>query len=365
MDIVFRVDSSSLIGSGHVVRCLTLAKVLRGHGAHCVFICRDHVGKVSDKIIASGFPVHLLPNNKCEPDLLEAISKCESWLGCSWQMDANQTNEILKAIHPDWLIVDHYSLDQEWEISLIDSYDRLMVIDDLADRKHTCDILLDQNLYSNLNIRYEDKINHDSRQLLGPKYALLQPEYEIARKNSLPRKGPIKELVIFFGGASDNNLTELTLLALKDFATTFATVNVVLAGNSPHFSRVQSLIEPMKNTNLYSDIPSLAKLMSKADLAIGAGGSATWERFCLGLPAIVVTLAENQRVLNRELNEAGLVKLLGDATTIGVEDIRGAISEVLLDVDYEAWSVRSMQVCSGEGAGLVANTILGVTNRIL
>ena len=122
MKAVFRVDSSNFIGFGHLIRCLTLAKVLRQRGVQCSFICRNHAQNIASKITDSGFRLFLLPRHDETATLAESNLKYDKWLGCSWQLDAHETDEILHSIQPDWLIVDHYSIDVKWENFLAKNY---------------------------------------------------------------------------------------------------------------------------------------------------------------------------------------------------------------------------------------------------
>jgi len=144
MRIAFRTDASSQIGTGHAMRCLTLADALREQDAECQFVCREHEGHLMGYIRSRGHDTHALPRTRpsssFESDLAHA-----SWLGVDWQTDAAQTRQALGNAALDWLIVDHYALDRPWESALRSSCKRIMVIDDLADRQHDCDLLLDQN----------------------------------------------------------------------------------------------------------------------------------------------------------------------------------------------------------------------------
>lgn len=358
MKAVFRVDSSNFIGFGHLIRCLTLANVLRQRGFECSFVCSDHNGNIASKVSDSGFKLFLLelPNASLESSRNDL--EYGSWLGCSWQIDADKTNEIIRDIQPDWLIVDHYSIDVKWEKALAKNYKNLMVIDDIADRDHCCDILLDQNLFLDMKFRYEKRVSSHCLKLLGPKYALLQTEYSQHREKAKIRNLSTKNLLIFFGGSDKKNLTELAFLAAHSFGSEFSSINVVMPSSSRFYNRVKKLIKPIKNANLHCDLPSLAPLMLEADIGIGAGGATNWERLCLGLPSLVITLAKNQKLVNNDLDKLRLIELIGDAETIKIEQVRSAISSVLDRKDLADWSKRCMQTCSGNGAIKVADAIL-------
>jgi UDP-2,4-diacetamido-2,4,6-trideoxy-beta-L-altropyranose hydrolase len=358
MKAVFRVDSSSFIGFGHLMRCLTLAKELRERGVECSFVCRDHPGNIAAKVIDSGFSVFLLERANELAALKGSELECDKWLGSSWKVDADETNEIIKAIQPEWLIVDHYSIDGKWEEALAKNYKNLMVIDDIANRDHSCDILLDQNLFINMKRRYERRVSSQCLQLLGPKYALLQTEYSQLREVAKSRNSSTKKnLLIFFGGSDQSNLTELAFLAAHSFGSEFSSINVVMPSASPFYNQMEKLIKPIKNSKLHCDLPSLAPLMLEANIGIGAGGATNWERFCLGLPSLVITLAKNQKLVNDDLSKLRLIELIGDAEVIKIEQVRTAIRSVLSRRDLADWSNRCMRECSGDGVILVADVI--------
>jgi UDP-2,4-diacetamido-2,4,6-trideoxy-beta-L-altropyranose hydrolase len=356
MRIVIRTDSSNKIGSGHVVRCLTLASELSNLGVIVEFITRIHPGNMVEHINNKGFKVYSLPN----PDIVKQIKnldRYEKWLSVKQLTDANETIQIITNIEVDWLIIDHYALDCKWEEKLRPHTKRIMVIDDLANRSHDCDILLDQNLFKDISTRYQNKVPRCCIQLLGPKYALLHTDYTELRKQVKLRKQPPSNILIFFGGVDQYNLTGLTLAALKLVDRSF-NIDVVALKQSPHYEKIKNQIDDMLNVKLYSDLPSLAGLMLKADLAIGAGGATTWERLCLGLPALVITLADNQRISNSYLYQLDLIDLIGDIDTVTKADIVTAVEKKISCKSANDYANRSMDICSCQGATLVANTLL-------
>jgi UDP-2,4-diacetamido-2,4,6-trideoxy-beta-L-altropyranose hydrolase len=356
MIIVIRVDASNQLGTGHVMRCIVLAEKLRKRKIECIFICRNYEGNLADKITSHQFRVHLLP-------VLNSGKEGAYDSGFDWKIDATQTELLLKEICPSWMIVDHYFIDHKWQKFLSDNYEYLMVIDDLANRKHNCDILLDQNLYKDLLARYEDKVPENCIKLLGPDYALLQDRYAEARLQAKSRSQPVNNLFIFFGGIDLFDLTELTLESLIELDIPFKRIDVVLSKKSPNYKKIEEKISNIPSAILHSDLPSLSSLIVKADIAIGAGGSTNWERFCLGLPSLVVTLADNQRELNRDLHDMGLIKLIADVSDIKVDQISIAIKHVLNTNDLESWSRHCMSICSGQGAGIVADEIQKISKE--
>ena len=260
------------------MRCLTLAVALRDSGVTIEFITRDHPGNLNEYIKGKGFKIHLLPNQEI-PESLHKLSGYEQWLGVTQEVDAAQTIEAVEGKDPDWIIIDHYALDHEWEARLRSYTGKVMVIGDLANRNHECDLLLDQNMFEDMSVRYQGRIPEKCVQLLGPKYALLQPDYAELRKQIAARKAPLKFLLIFFGGADRRNLTGLTLSALEQINIPFERVDVVISRKSPHYEQVKDQVMCSSTIRLHSDLPSLAPLIIIADLAISGGGTANWFDF--------------------------------------------------------------------------------------
>lgn len=316
--ILFRADASEGIGSGHVMRCLTLAEELRGSCNEIIFICRELPGNLIGHIETQGFRVFRVPS---EPETGAA--------------DAEQTQKILRnyGLQPDWLIVDHYGLGKQWESALRLLVKRIMVIDDLADREHDCDLLLDQNYYRNLEIRYRGLVPDHCRQLLGPKYALLRQEFKTARRSLRVRDGSVKGIFIFYGGSDPTNETTKALEAIKLLNRPDLTLAVVVGASNPRRESIKELCLGMANTKFYCQVNNMAELMARADLALGAGGTSNWERCYLGLPALITIVAENQRETVEALAEAGIVWNLGWHAKVGVVELVESLKALLNDPD--------------------------------
>ena len=368
--IIIRCDASNSIGSGHVIRCRTLARELERGGAVVTFICRRQAGDLI-KLLEQEFAVLALPEQTLAPcDGLEGRDLYGAWLGCNQEADASQCIEALAEAGittASWLVVDHYGLDDLWETQLLAglvdgvAHPKLLVIDDLADRKHRADLLLDQNFFAAATEqRYQELVPSQCRQLLGPHYALLGTEY--AQLHPLvPVRTELRRVLVFFGGVDPDNLTGRTLEVLLDPALAHLAVDVVLGRQSPHRHAVGDLVAQRPFTTLHGPLPSLAGLLARADLAIGAGGATTWERACLKLPSLVVAIAENQRPFTEALHQAGHLQLLGDAATVSAEQIRSALL---------AWVAEPRQqdagcdITDGWGASRLALAMLGPQTAI-
>jgi UDP-2,4-diacetamido-2,4,6-trideoxy-beta-L-altropyranose hydrolase len=314
MKVIFRVDASFRIGIGHVMRCLTLAESLRERGAELHFICREHPGNLIPLLRQKGILVTALPAS----DVNESTNNEDyaTWLGVTQAQDIKQTIETLSGVKPDWLVVDHYGLDIEWERGLRPHVSNLLVIDDLANRRHDCDVLLDQNYSTMGEQRYEDLVSNTSKLLIGPRYALLRPEYQTYRKTLSTRDGRVKRVLVFFGGTDPQNLTGLSLEALSHPELKHLEVDVVIGANNPHRKSIEQQVSSRAHTNQHELRPHLADLMMQADIALGAGGATTWERMCLGLPTVLAAIAENQVPIAEALAANQLIIYVGKVSSV-------------------------------------------------
>ncbi len=345
MHVAFRVDASLSIGSGHVMRCLTLAESLRTHGVSCLFICRDHPGNLAPLIRERGFLLRLLP---CESHTEVAFSDADysTWLGASIEADADQTILALEGRRVGWLVVDHYALDEQWESLLRPYCDRLLVIDDLQGRHHDCDLYLNQNLQpaTAKPIKVQRGFS-----LIGPRYALLQSEYRKLHRRTPYRSGRVRRVLVYFGGADSSNLTGKALSTLLELCPAEVMIDVVVNPYGTHYHSVLDLVSSAPNVVLHQSLPSLAYLMAEADLAIGASGATSWERCCLGLPSVVFTLADNQIPIASELSNQGYVYWVGPISSIDSEKFREILSELLYQPIPDSWSRRCSELVDGNG----------------
>lgn len=356
MQIAFRTDASLQIGSGHVMRCLTLADALRAHGAQCHFVSRKHPGHLLDQIRQRGHTVTALPAEKPtaaatsnDPAPQSAHS---AWLGCNWQTDVRQTQAILTDLQPDWLVVDHYALDKRWEEALASHYRRLLVIDDLADRPHHCHLLLDQNLGRQPQ-DYTDLVPTHCQVRTGPHYALLRPEFAALRPHSLQRRQTqpnLRNLLITMGGVDQPNATGQVLRALKTCALPpSCRITVVMGLTAPWLENVQELAAQMPcSTEVVVNVSDMARRMADSDLAIGAAGSTAWERCCLGLPTLTVVLAENQLPSAQALKAVHAARLIGSVDDI-LTQLPLAFAELIDSDSRSRMSLAASAVNDGQG----------------
>jgi UDP-2,4-diacetamido-2,4,6-trideoxy-beta-L-altropyranose hydrolase len=334
MKVVFRVDSSSVMGIGHLVRCLTLADELQRRNHEIIFICRELNGS-------------LIKSIKYEVLVLSGCDNLHlNWMRVTQEQDAKQTIEVIPE-KIDYLIVDSYGLDASWHQKLRPYTKKIMVIDDLADKKFDCDVLLNQNLGSQKE-SYENKVPRDCKLLLGCDYALLRPEFSDLREKSLEKRSAttmISNVLVSMGGSDNKNITYKVLQQLSDKYN----ITVVLGGSSPHVEMISCYAKD-KGIRVIVDSSNMSKLMFDADLAIGTGGSTSWERCCLGLPTLLYISADNQKKVARNLEKLKAIKI--------VKDLKQDLQKI--QNKFELWknmSEKSQNICNGLGVVKVRNSL--------
>lgn len=352
LKIAFRCDASVQIGSGHFMRCLTLAVALKKEGALTRFVSRDLPNHLCDMLVEKGIEFTALKNgpvDKSADDLAHS-----HWLRTSQMQDVHDTTDALADQQWAWLVVDHYALDIRWERAMRDKARHIMVIDDIADRRHDCEVLLDQNFYLDMQTRYLGKVPEHCQLLLGPRYALLRDEFRKLRENTTPRTGSVKRILVFFGGVDADNYTGIAIRALAGLGTKGIHVDVIIGASHPHQAQIKRECA-IQGYTCHVQTSQMANLMAAADLAIGAGGSASWERCCLGLPALLVVLAENQIDIIETLGAIGACAYIRSSEKITEEIMRIEIEKLLIRNDkLELISQRAFDLVDGKGVKRVS-----------
>ena len=364
--IAIRVDASTQIGSGHLMRCLALASQLRAGGAQVCFICREHPGHLCNTITDEWkFPVHRLP---CDADWKVAKDGSithAAWLGADWEDDARETVAAIASRfgRADWLVVDHYALDAQWESALKQSYRQLMVIDDLADRNHDCDILLDQNFYLDQCRRYDGLLPPRAQLLLGPRYAVLRTEFLQAQQSLRTRDGTIRKILMYFGSSDISNETAKAMRAIRAIGRPDIAVDVVIGPTNAHRSQLEKLAACFPSLRLYFGA-DMARLIGDADLGIGAGGATTWERCLLGLPTLTVVVATNQLETTLAVASLGALWYLGLGQDLSEADYRAAVEKRMQDPeDVRGKSLKALEIMKLDGVRSAASLLLDYTDR--
>ncbi len=342
--VAIRVDASTTIGAGHVVRCAALAGQLRAHGADIRFVCREEPGDYCDWLEGHGYTVLRLPTQED---------------GVPPGIDAAQTCAALSRDGAvDWLVADHYGVDHRWEAAVRAAARRILVIDDLADRSHDCDLLLNQNFSIVYDNPYAALVPTGTKVLLGPRYALLRPEFAMLRSSLRHRDGVVRRIMICFGGADPKNHTGAALQTLRGHTGSIDRVDVVVGPSNPHRERIAALCAGIPNAILHFPASDIASLLEMADLVIGAGGAMTWERACLGVPTVAFGIAGNQRKVLEALIEAGCVLGIPEMQTPNVEKMAAWVSSALANPPLlRGLARRSAALTDGLGAERVADAL--------
>ncbi len=318
---VFRFYASHWRGAGHAMRCMTLARALAKNGWDCSFAT--------------------------EQESYEFIPILKEF--CRLDPDEFYAHPVAH----DLLVVDHYDCGYEYEHHFRPFNRAIMAIDDLANRKHDCDIILDQ-AYGRTVADYAKDVPADCAILTGPSHALLREEFLKYREKSLMRRrniSVIDRIFINFGGNDQKNMILQTLQALSRIGYTGA-VDVVFGIIAEHRETVESFAGTMPNKITFHTNPDMAPLMARADLAVGAPGVSAWERFCLGLPTVLIPTADNQEFTYKALLKDGLA--LGG--TMKSLEQKG----LLIDFDqnfYKSWVNLCAAQTDGSGAGKIINLI--------
>lgn len=321
------------------MRCLALADALATSAWRCGFACRAGTLETVPSLKVSG---HESLELGCDP-ADEAETMAAHWpAGCQL------------------LVVDHYGRAAEFEGGCRPWAGRILIIDDLADRHHDCDFLLDPTP-GRWRGHYATLVPSHCEMLLGPAYALLRPQFVAARSRLQPRatEGPVRRILVSLGTMDVNNATDRVLEAIA-WAGIDAVVDVVLGAGAPHLGEVKSHAQEMgQRVTVHTRVEDMTALMARADLAIGAAGITSWERCCLGLPSVVVVTAGNQRRVAEALEREGAAVSLGWHSAVGPERIAAAVMELDRDSARRArMGAKAAALCDGRGARRVGMEIL-------
>ena len=355
--ILIRVDASKNIGTGHVMRCLTLANEAKRHGWTTCIVLRDPDTNIVAYLSSLGHDVKELVSSNYSKGNSGNTLEHGDWLTVSQTQDAHETADIVRDFKPDWLVVDHYAIDSTW-LSIIEKYGaKILVIDDLGDRDLICDLLLDQNLGASA-AKYIGKVSRNCRLLLGPDFALIRDEFKEWREKSLKDRfdRDVKNILITMGGVDANNYTLKVLRELtKSKYATDCVMTTILGGSYPHKKALYEFLgSSALNVSIISDVKNMAEIMSSADICIGAAGSTSWERCCLGLPTLTFAIADNQIPI--------LDELVKHACTIASSVNRICVDfDSLISKDHIAvlkrLSSNSASVTDGKGVQRVLNQL--------
>ncbi len=346
MRISFRTDSSNLIGSGHIIRCLKLAKELKSRGHKIIFISRDHEGNLIN-LIEENFQVYKL--SLSDKNFYKEDNEYQNWLGEESDRDMHQTLDIIKELKIDVLVVDHYGISSDWERGIKKELQKLVVIDDLWTRDHCCDVLINHNYTDRKNI-YNSSKYKDTKLLLGPKFAIIDEGYKKLGFQKYFDKNSLENILIYFGNSDLYNLTEIVLKILLKPEFKKLEKNFVVSSSNRYLDNLLDLAKKNKKLNVFFDLPNLINIMKKSDICIGAGGVTNLERLCVGLPSVVIAVADNQLDSCQSLNNDGFIYFLGEAKDINPNDIYDNICKIFSSIDdLKNKSLKGKSLVDGNG----------------
>jgi UDP-2,4-diacetamido-2,4,6-trideoxy-beta-L-altropyranose hydrolase len=356
MRVIFRADASSRIGAGHVSRCLALADELAGHGASVGFLCRDLPGHGGMSLARSGLGVRWLPPMPDSGNTAVDVQE-EDARACATQ--------LLGDAPADWLVVDHYGLDARWERAMAPYTRHLMVIDDLANRDHDCDILLDHNFVAGYGQRYAARVPTRCRLLLGPRYALFRPEFDAVRGHRAPPLPPPWRLLVSFGGSDPTGETEKALHGLMGLARRDLAIDVIVGEQNPRREGILALAAGLPGAVVHVQPGNMAEIVAAAHLAIGACGVSALERCYLGVPQLVIVVVDNQVASAAALAEAGVVVSLGASEDVEAHHIAATVADLLVQPERLAGMVAGCHALfpsdAPPGRQLITERMLAMT----
>lgn len=356
MRVLFRTDCSAKIGMGHLIRCRSLARTLKLDSVEVIFIGNLEESRLTSQFKKEFKVYDLQPSNK-----KQIIKK--SWLNCSEVEDIGLTSKLIKEkkLHPfDWLIIDQYGISEEWEKIFKINFPetKLCVVDDLANRKHIANILIDHNYYGNSGpLRYKSLVPKDCKLCIGPQFSLIDNIYGDLRKHTYPRK-KLNSIMISLGGMGDFNLLNNILKCISNKNLKNLNINIIQGPYSQNLVKLRKKYSKL-NIEIFSNQMSLAQIILISDICIGAGGTSTWERICLGLPTITYAIAENQIEYSRILEKDGYIDFLGDQKSFNIERLSKAINSFLDDANkLNRLSKKLMGLLDGYGTKRISDLII-------
>jgi UDP-2,4-diacetamido-2,4,6-trideoxy-beta-L-altropyranose hydrolase len=333
--IVFRADAGRAIGAGHAMRCLALAADFLSGGWAVGFAADAETFTTVPALRAA--PIERLTLSGYADDEPAVLAQ-------RWSDGA------------DVLVVDHYGRDIGFERACRPWAKRIVSVDDLADRHHSVDVIVDG---ANPEAAYRSLVPHECEILAGPDYAILHPAYRRARAEALARRGSgaVERILVSFGQIDAPNATMQALAALA--AVGFGgRVDVVLGPAAPHLAEARAAANSRVHVHVGSE--DMPRMMTEADLSIGAGGVTAWERCCLGLPSIVVTLAENQARTIAVIAEANAGISAGPVSANTRDRLINILQELLSDAHRRRAMARAAaDLVDGEGGRRVLLAAMG------
>ena len=362
LKILFRADASVQQGTGHIMRCLVIADELRKRGHECIFLTQPFLPDFLAQIEDRQHRLVFLKQNKMDLEYDSKDNEYLAWLGRPIIQDAMETLDVIKYERPNVIIADHYAINAIWTSIVSCQEVKTVVIDDLADREHYCDLLIDQN-FGRTPEQYRELVSEKTKILAGAEYIFIKDDFRKTRKaaqkarlNRCP-----KRLNICMGGIDKDNATYKVLetIGKLNYFKNWD-IDIVLRSAAPYANILREYVANQKlRMQLHFDADNVAELFSSADLAIGAGGVTLWERCCMGLPTVLLTIADNQIPAALAMTKTGAVIYAGDIRKQHWENKFDAKLQTLTQDSgvIHTMSTKAFDICDGTGIEKVCNMI--------
>ncbi len=351
MKILFRADGAPEMGTGHLSRCMALAHALRNRGHQILFLVMDHPGNFSQILKDQGFDFELIPQFKNYKKPVTGIEN--TWLGNELQDEISFSSQVIKKFNPAYVVVDHYDIDYRWQKAVKAPGIKIFVIDDLANRQHDCEFLLDQTL-GRIRKDYENLIPKNSQTLLGTEFALLREEFS-DRPDGRSFED-VKNIFVSMGGSDPRGIT-LQILKGLEKVTKPLEIDVILKQDSRGFQEVKEIeAKSHHKIRVIKDAKRMSELMKHADIAFGAGGSSAWERCSMALPTLTILVADNQKKVISELSSYGAIINLGPYENVTPELVYESFAKIMTDPGkLLEMSEKARTLCDGKGCERVSD----------
>jgi UDP-2,4-diacetamido-2,4,6-trideoxy-beta-L-altropyranose hydrolase len=339
--LIIRADASIAIATGHVMRCLALAQAWQDAGGNVVFAMAESTCAIDARLSSEGMEIVRLN------------------VSSNSVQDAQDVSALARSCRANWVVVDGYRFDSEYQRNLKNGGLKLLFVDDLGRCEHYfADLVLNQNVYARENM-YASREAH-TRWLLGPRFSMLRRDFRRWGKwqREIAPKG--RKVLVTMGGSDPDNVTAVVLEALGAVKIAGLEVVTVVGGSNSNIDSVERFANESFSIRFLRDAPNMPELMAWADVAVSAAGSTCGEMCLLGLPAILVDLAENQTPVARELGRRRAAIHLGSSKEVTAAEIAESVQSLLLSAELRgSLSQRSRELVDGEGAERVRAAICG------
>ena len=332
--VAIRADASSAIGTGHIFRAMAVFDAWMAQGGDCFFVCADAPGNLIELLQARGYRTIPIPNQLDQAADARAFRSAVSEAGGA-----------------DTIWVDHYGLDLTWEVAARGNARMLCVVDDLANRSHDCDLLIDTSHEVDV---YDRLVPAHTKRLIGLDFIPLRAEFTQSQRPIRQETARVKRILVTLGGNDPLDTSSLVLEALNHASMSSFAIDMTVGSANPRANALRECAEKMPNVTLYFQHSEMADLMARADLCIGAGGTTSWERCYMGLPTLGLVLAENQVNFMARLSRLGVAKDAGWADQLDARQLRDILQEVIEDCHWRAKASRIGQsLIDGKGVARI------------